>query len=74
MKDDYLNENEGEETLGCEQMSARDKKIEIKKLQDSFLDCYSFYMHEKTELHKSILKRKAMEIELLDPNFTFIIE
>jgi len=47
---------------------------ELKKRQDNFLDSYFFYLKEKNTLHKNILERKIVELELVDPNFCFQID
>ena len=47
---------------------------EIHKKFDSFLDSYSLYMADKSFLPKSILKRKIIELELIDPSFDFELD
>ncbi|MBU1864541.1 MAG: hypothetical protein KKH94_12850 [Candidatus Omnitrophica bacterium] len=49
-------------------------KKEIKKKQDGFLDSYHDYLNDKCFINKSILERKVIELEILDPNFNFFIK
>ena len=46
---------------------------EIKKRQDNFLDSYNHYLKHKIPMHKNILERKVIELELIDPTFNFYI-
>lgn len=47
---------------------------ELKHKQDDFLDTYSLYMHYQSEFAKNLVKRKAIELEVLDPTFDFDID
>lgn len=53
--------------------SSEFKKL-LKDKQNEFLDSFSTYQKKKTPIQKSLLQRKAMDLEILDPNFNFIIE
>ena len=46
---------------------------EIKRKQDEFLDIYSLYQRTQLSWIKEALLRKAYELHLLDPKFTFHI-
>lgn len=46
---------------------------ELQKRQDAFLDAYANFLRRKDNLTESILKRRQMEVELLDPKFDFKI-
>lgn len=47
---------------------------ELKQKQDDFLDVYSVYLHVQDNLTRSTLKRKALELEILDPSFEFHLD
>ncbi|MFC1808494.1 hypothetical protein ACFL3D_00025 [Candidatus Omnitrophota bacterium] len=47
---------------------------ELKHKQDDFLDVYSMYLHAHSEFAKSLLERKAIELEIIDPTFDFELE
>jgi hypothetical protein len=47
---------------------------ELKHKQDDFLDVYSMYMKVHSEFAKNILKRKVIELEVIDPTFDFEIK
>jgi hypothetical protein len=44
---------------------------ELKHKQDDFLDVYSMYLKVHSEFAKNILKRKVIELEVIDPTFDF---
>jgi len=46
----------------------------VRAKQNEFLDSYVEYLDSSDALAKKILKRKALDLEGLDPNFQFIIE
>ncbi len=48
-------------------------EAEIKRKQDEFLDIYSLYRTTQLSWIKEELLRKAFEIHLLNPKFTFHI-
>lgn len=54
--------------IGCK----TEKEIKLKL--DNFLDSYSFYLKERSDVSKRILERKVLELELIDPTFDFSIE
>lgn len=47
---------------------------ELKHKQDDFLDIYSVYLKVHTEFTKNVLRRKAIELEVIDPTFEFDID
>ncbi len=47
---------------------------ELKHKQDDFLDVYSVYLKAHNEFTKNLLKRKAIELEVIDPTFDFEIK
>lgn len=50
-------------------------EADLKEKQDAFLDSYHKYLqNKKSSMHKNILERKVIELELVDPNFTFFID
>jgi len=50
-----------------------DLESEIKRKQNEFLDLYSLFRKTKLSSVKEALLRKAYELHVLDPNFTFHI-
>jgi hypothetical protein len=50
-----------------------DLESALKQKQDEFLDVYSFYRRAKLPIIKQELLRKAYELSVLDPKFTFYI-
>ncbi len=50
-----------------------DLKREIERRQDEFLDLYSLYRHTGLLGVKEELLRKAYELHILNPNFSFHI-
>jgi hypothetical protein len=48
--------------------------VEVKRKFDKFLDSYSEYLKVKNKLSKSVLERNVIELELIDPSFTFEIK
>ena len=72
MKEKFNNNN----NIPTEEIYFPEEKLDeaLKKRQDSFLDTYYDYMQHTDSLHKSILKRKVIELELIDPSFNFEIE
>jgi len=47
---------------------------ELKQKQDDFLDGYLLYLNTQTSFSKNILKRKALELEVIDPTFEFYVD
>ncbi len=47
---------------------------ELKHKQDDFLDVYSVYLNYQSEFARNMVKRKAIELEVLDPTFDFEID
>ena len=78
MYDEYKDDNNVQHEEEAEVYEALDVfdnyKHELKKRQDNFLDSYYFYLKNKNKEHKSILERKKIELELLDPSFNFEID
>jgi hypothetical protein len=50
-----------------------DLEHEIRRRQDEFLDLYSLYQKTQIRAVKEALLKKAYELHVLDPNFTFHI-
>ena len=44
---------------------------ELKHKKDDFFDVYSMYLKVHSEFAKNILKRKVIELEVIDPTFDF---
>lgn len=47
---------------------------ELTEKRDEFLDVYNQYMQLHTAFAKNLVKRKAIELEVIDPTFDFEIE
>lgn len=82
MKDEFNNEHELDHD-DFEKYSDYDENYveaeqayeeELNRRQDSFLEAYHVYLTKKTALAKNIVKRKIIEVELIDPSFDFHIE
>ncbi len=51
-----------------------DLESEIRAKQDEFLDAFSDYLKSPDALHRKVIARKALDLKLLDPNFTFSLD
>lgn len=49
-------------------------ELEVKQKLDEFLDTYGVYLNTQNDFNKNMLKRKTIELEVLDPDFQFDIE
>lgn len=72
--EEYSREEKSIDAFVAEHEEASKLEEELRVRQNDFLDVYSMYLSVHTSFAKNLLKRKAIELEVLDPSFEFDID